>query len=45
MLAMMGHKQVRQDYKSNKAEYIAKRTFDGYESMINEYKTDKLREY
>lgn len=45
MLAMMGHKQVRQGYKSNKAEYIAKRTFDGYESMVNEYKTDKLREY
>lgn len=45
MLAMIGHKQVRYNYSTNKAEYIAKRTIDGYESMIHEYKTDKLREY
>lgn len=45
MLAMIGHKQVRYNYSTNKAEYIARRTIDGYESMIHEYKTDKLREY
>lgn len=45
MIAMIGHRLVKYNYTTNTAEYIAKRTLDGYENMIHEHRTDKLKEF